>query len=322
MSHMPSPHLKTLFEHAQSLLRRDARWRRGLQVWLVLTGAGFATIAQLAIVGLPDTYHAVIAAVGICAAVLALLGGIVLAGVDEGTAAILADALASEERAATAEAATEAVNTRIAFAAALYAIARTGMEFVERYLATEPHDRKPFDDVAFQLSDLVVDQKYDLLRIGDEEWSLTIFLHDPSTNQLVPRVPRRRTPRAEQAPHRRWPADVGHGGRAFSTKTVLVCPDAQDPGEAQYFQAPAHLQKPGDNDIFRSFASVPILLGSGKAVGVVTATSNVPGRFVRVERDSAAIDRIEALRLLASLVALLYVSVDDAGRHSEAGDPK
>ena len=315
MSNVPSPHLKRLFEHSQSLLRRDALWRRRLQIWLVLTGAGLATIAQLMIVFVPDGYHAAIATAGIIAAIGALLGGVVLASIDEGTATILADAMASEERAAAAEAERDAGNARIAFAAALYAISRTGMEFIERYLATDPQDRKPVDDVAFQLSDLVVDQKYDLLRIGDEEWTLTIFLHDPATNQLVPRVPRRRTPQAEQASHRRWPADVGHGGRAFSTKTVLVCPDARNPSEAQYFKAPSHLHKPSDADIYRSFASVPILLGSGEALGVVVATSNQPDRFVRVEPGSDTIDRIEVLRLLASLVALLYVSLNDAGRH-------
>lgn len=309
-AHLTVAQIKRLLEHSQDLLRRDAVWRRRLRIWLVIGGAALAGIANSGsrLFG-PDDQDWIVA-LAIVGAFVALLGGVVLAFVDKDTSTILADALKAEERADAAKAALDAGEARAFFTATLYSIARTGTELIER----APHDdgipRDVADGIAYELSDLVVAKKYGLLRIGDEEWSLSIFLYDAAANELFPVVSRRRSVEAERAEHRRWPPDAGHVGRAFTSQNVLVCADALDPSEAQYFSAPARLKKESDDELYRSFASIPILLGSGDALGVVVATSDQVGRFQRIDENSEEPDRIEALRLLAGLVALLYSFVD------------
>lgn len=308
---MTSTRLGALVGHARALLEADGIWRRRLQIGLVLVGTSVVAVAQLLPYVLPAPWHGVVTVVGIAGAAAALLGGLVLNVVDRNTADLLAAAFASEQRAEELEATADREAERAWFNASLYSIAHTGIELVEAAPRAEAIERDVAEGLAYELAELIVCQKGDLLGIGDEEWSLSIFIYEPGADALVPVVSRRRLVSQERAEHRRWPRDAGHCGRAFTTGNVLVCPDATDPAESQYFLAPEGLRRASDAELYRSFASVPILRGSGDALGVVVATSDRIGRFRRVEPESGELDRIAPLRLLAGLVALLYAYVDD-----------
>ncbi|NBB71388.1 MAG: GAF domain-containing protein [Alphaproteobacteria bacterium] len=308
---MISNHLDALVGHARALLHADGTWRRRVQIGLVLVGTSVVAVAQLLPYTLPAPWHGVITVVGIAGAAAALLGGVVLNVIDRNTADVLAAAFASERRGDELEREADREADRAWFNASLYSIARTGIELVEAAPRAETIERDVAEGLAYELSELIVYQKGDLLGIGDEEWSVSIFIYEPRADELVPVVSRRRSVSQERAEHRRWPRDAGHCGRAFTTRNVLVCPDATDPSESQYFLAPMGLRRQSDAELYRSFASVPILRGSGDAIGVVVATSDRVGRFQRVETESGELDRIEPLRLLAGMVALLYAYVDD-----------
>jgi hypothetical protein len=73
-----------LNERAHSLLVRDARWRRLLQVGFVLGGAALGGIGEVAANIVADPIRPYAHSASIVGLVAVLIGGIVLAFVDEG----------------------------------------------------------------------------------------------------------------------------------------------------------------------------------------------------------------------------------------------
>src|SRR5215472_14451083 len=123
--------LAWLNERAHSLLVRDARWRRLLQVGFVLGGAGLGAKGEVAANIVADPIRPYAHSASIVGLVAVLIGGIVFAFVDEGAPETIARALAAIEAARVRDRTIDELEAEFRWITQLYGTAKALREFVE-----------------------------------------------------------------------------------------------------------------------------------------------------------------------------------------------
>jgi hypothetical protein len=153
------------------------------------------------------------------------------------------------------------------------------------------------------LLDLVVGEMPLLIGVANDYWTFSVYLYDPDVGELVPTVVRRSTMQDQYAPHRNWKPAEGHIGQAFARKQEMVASDTNIPEVRNFFEAPAEKRKDEDASVYRSIASIPIMMEKSEPIGVVAATSDAQGRF-RPDPGNGY-DNVEPLRLLSKAIAVV-----------------
>lgn len=299
-------------------LRADGRWRRWLQIGLVLAGTALVSASGIGIGVLPAWKFA-FGAIGLIGVAMTVLGGIFLGAVDVSKPDLMADLL-QDERAAKMAAAESADHVRrlkqdmlalgeeLTFQTDLRSLGDAMLETVEQALAAErPLSQGRRNATIAKLVDFLKAKRMSLLGFEDEYWTLSIYLMENDASLLKCLVARRPNEDDERLVHREWAPGEGHIGKAFQDRKELVTSDAQDLSQAQFLQAPPEKRRPYDTERFRSIASVPIVTGKTEAVGGVTATSDRVGRFMP---GSEGPDRVAALRVLALSIAVLISAAE------------
>jgi GAF domain-containing protein len=294
-----------LNERAHSLLVRDARWRRLLQVGFVLGGAALGGIGEVAANIVADPIRPYAHSASIVGLVAVLIGGIVFAFVDEGTPETIARALAAIEGAWVRDRTIGELEAEFRWITQLYGTAKALREFVEAVLAAGAEEAKNAStETLSALLDMVVAQKDVLFGMTGERWNFAIYLYDRAADQLDCLICRRPIRAEETAPHRSWRPGEGHVGLAFSRDEELVASDTADPQIEQLFRAHGTRHRDDDTTRYRSIASIPIRIRGENPWGVLVATSDRAGRFRPVTVGSrSAIDHVEPLRVLATNLA-------------------
>lgn len=297
---------KSLRDAIKRSLRTHANLRRSLQI-----GAAAAT----AVAGILAVFGDKSAPIVLTQALLLLfaLGVTILLLIADDTTPDLVEnghRLKDERDAARRDLAetnalVDELDDELAYAANLYETNRALSEIIDPMfnggdeLTPEKQDAR-----ILRLLDVMVERKKTLFDMDDERWTFAVYSWDGAANVLKCRATRRWSRESEEQPHREWPSGVGHVGIAFQNQEELVCEDAQDPNVAGFLKAPPHLYREYDPDLYRSLASLPIMIGDRKGpLGVLVATSDVVERFGHAEEGSR--DGVEPLRALANVLATL-----------------
>jgi hypothetical protein len=139
-----------------------------------------------------------------------------------------------------------------------------------------------------------------------EKWSFTVFRANEAENLMpVERVASASHPRKATLP-RSWRAGEGHVGQAFQKRQMIITSDATSQEVAALFRANGSNERPGDDNLYRSYVSAPFGLAADdrKPLGVLVVTSDVPGRF-----DFPARQPVELVAsVLAAVMRIRYRS--------------
>jgi hypothetical protein len=148
-----------------------------------------------------------------------------------------------------------------------------------------------------------------------EKWSFTVFRADDVGNLTpVKRVASASHPRKVSRP-RSWRTGEGHVGQAFQKRQMIITVDATAQEVAALFRASGSNERPGDDELYRSYVSAPFGLTADdrKPLGVLVVTSDVPGRF-----DIPARQPVELVAsVLAAVTRIRYRS-----HNSELKEPR
>lgn len=148
----------------------------------------------------------------------------------------------------------------------------------------------------------------------EEDYTISVFQRDAVKNKMVRIAESWFNQDEAQHDKREWDKGQGFTGQSWSAKHTIGVPDANDPVARQiYAMAPQDYPEAlkgfgirPDEERFRSFACVPIMVGAdSEPWGILTVTSDAIGRFDAVDGDSRGADNIPTLRLAAALVALV-----------------
>lgn len=180
----------------------------------------------------------------------------------------------------------------------LFSISVALREIIEGIMATGLQVNR--GELLGRMLDVLVADKSTLFDMDSDRFSFGVYLYEPTTQRLDCISCRRPTRAEEDAPHRSWEPGEGHVGLAFQIKREVIAADTSDPLTQALFDAPEAKRQPTDRDRYRSIASIPIRLAANELVGVLVATSDVPGRFYMPSQDSdTARDPVDPLRVLA-----------------------
>ena len=275
-----------------------------LRLWFVIVAGIGAALAALAR-AFPGDLGLVLVCVG---AALALVGGVFVARFDfrklELTAFLneaesIAEAAIEEGQNLEArQLAAEALDAR---RLALLDANKVMREVLEQALLLKEAD--PIGTI-----DLMVETSLPhlLVAVGcdqDESWALSVF--QVQGDELVRIVAKRALRADEQKESRRWKRNQGFVGAAWAREDAVIVTDGQDDAIADELKVPADLQRPYDNERYRSMAAVPVRLGDPVEIwGVVALSSDRAGRFKRVPNDRQE-QAVETVRLVAQMTALM-----------------
>lgn len=107
----------------------------------------------------------------------------------------------------------------------------------------------------------------------------------------------------EQREGRSWKKQQGFTGWAWHDNAEVIVQDVNAVEEGGKFHAAPGMAHQDDNQRYVSAAAIPIKVGTNDELwGVVTATSNVAGRFKRNPHDVRS-QNVETVRVLARLIA-------------------
>lgn len=111
-----------------------------------------------------------------------------------------------------------------------------------------------------------------------EYWALTVFSLGESGDEMekIAALWNDATTSAQQS--RGWRRGEGFTGVAWRNERAVVVPDMTAPGMAEEYPVPGTKHRDHDRQRYRSAASYPVVV-DGAVWGVVTATSDRPGRF-------------------------------------------
>lgn len=143
-----------------------------------------------------------------------------------------------------------------------------------------------------------------------EAWAFSIFKKvGPGADECMQRIAVHWADRGgEKRDGRSWKKKEGFTGWAWHDGAEVIVEDVNAPEWHGKFSAPQGKRHENDPVRYVSAAAVPIRLGGANEIwGIVTATSNVAGRFKRNPHDvrSQNVDTVRVLaRLLATQVAL------------------
>ena len=279
-------------------------WRRRLQVWLVLGGilvAGFGEIFSNILDPPLKFYFGSAWAVGLF---IAFVGGIVLVALDDGGPDILFHAQEAIESLEAADGKLVAVADSNEWALTLHAISIVFRDFVEEAIVNGHGSEDTLHRSLVNMLDILVEHKGILFDIDDEMWNFSVYIYDETDRVLRSKACRRAIRAEETEEHREWAPGEGHVGMAFLKRKPVIAADTMTAEVASLFSAPEEKRKPEDDKRYRSVAAIPIGLKYGSCIGVLVATSDHVGRFSYMKDDSGR-DSVEAVRILASAIAML-----------------
>jgi hypothetical protein len=305
---------KTIFKHLDDLLEKARITRLSLQI----AATFFTTLAGVLKIAIPATWPANVLMVSnvvqILSLILAVACGVVVLATDKSALSVLSDAKAAldklEEKKQENQDLEETIDDLrryIEWSDKLNMITDTMRVAVD--LAIQDEDTNVNHHIE-EMLDLLASNKQGLFSMGDEQWNFSVYVFDEEKNQLLCVACRRPARNDEQREHRAWRPGEGHIGQSFLMKRPLVVADSKDPNVRGFFDAPRDKLVAGydDSDRYRSLAAIPFgLAGSADPIGVVVATSDVPGRFAPTDdgTDSDAVRPISALsKTLATLTSV------------------
>ncbi|MXO72075.1 GAF domain-containing protein [Alteraurantiacibacter buctensis] len=138
-----------------------------------------------------------------------------------------------------------------------------------------------------------------------ERWAFSVFrLATVDSEEQMQRVAVHWAERgAEQLEGRNWKIKEGFTGWAWADAEEVVVANAYDAEWNGRFLAPSGKILETDVQKYVSAAAIPIIVGLEDRVwGVVTATSNIAGRFKRNPQDVRS-QNVDTVRVLARLIA-------------------
>lgn len=204
-----------------------------------------------------------------------------------------------------------AIEQEYMYALELYQFSRGIGESSDPMLRANQAERaQMLPNTAKALLEFIVEAKGDLLDIAEERWTFGIYVWNAETQKLEMLACRRWSKIEEDRDHRTWARSEGHVGLAFNQKREQVCGDTRDPSVNGLITARGEKWREYDDELYVSFASVPIQLGAdAEPLGVIVATSNKLGRFLpeAQARQEGRRDTVEALRTMADILATLLV---------------
>jgi GAF domain-containing protein len=294
-------------------MQTSASFRRFVQIALILGGvlmAGVSEALSNVLAGNPKVAAQTLWFVGLFAA---FLGGLVVAYFEQGTAEALESARAAlhevdlkEEELRERVRALQQASHHSHWLARIYALSLAQRESIEQ-VATEGHGGpEALRTRMGSMLDLLVADKATFFGMGDEAWNFAIYIWMEDIQALECIACRRPALLDALAPHRSWKSGEGHVGMAFQRKREFIEADLTEPEKAKFFSVDPENLREHDAQRYRSIASLPLMVGTAP-VGVLVATSDVPGRFNPKESEEVlGRDRVEALRVTAGTIAILY----------------
>ncbi|MDO9076282.1 MAG: GAF domain-containing protein [Brevundimonas sp.] len=327
------------------MLRRDAKWRRWVQVGFILGGAALTGSCEIILNSdnLSDWHKGAVQSLWFVGLAAILLGGAILVLIDQTAPEVLAEAdialsaardlqidahqknsieVARLQKAATDALASvdEAERTIADLAddieraqeaglrlATLYSITRSALlEGVETMIAA----RAASDDNRRALIGVVLDSfslfSNRLFGFLDEYWALTVFI--PLTEpDRTERLACYTTRRSFRNEEQKSHRrwEKGEGCAGLAWED---CAERIIPDIAEESNLRVRKENKRDDDVqrHRSLAAVPIVVGSN-VVGVLCASSSTPNRFVRRSVEQGAGLEMDAVEPLRAIASLLAI---------------
>lgn len=274
-----------------------------LRIWFVFIGLAGAALAAISKV-VTGTAGTVMVFVG---AALAAVGGIFVARFDfrklELTAFVLeAESVAEEaiQKGRVIESQRKVAEALDLRRLALIDANKVMREVLEQALLISEANHVGTVDAMLEtaLPHILVSVGFD----QEEAWVISVF--QVQGDELV-RIVAKRAHRADESKDaRRWKKNEGAVGAAWARADAVIVADGQDDVIADELKVPAQLQKPDDNERYRSMAAVPVRLGDPAEIwGVIALSSDQPGRFQRLPNDRQE-QAVDTVRLIARMTAL------------------
>ncbi len=141
-----------------------------------------------------------------------------------------------------------------------------------------------------------------------EYWAVTVFTMDETGEEMVKIAALWNDATTSARESRGWRRGEGFTGVAWRNESPVVVPDASKPGMADAYSVPQEKFRDHDRLRYRSAASYPIIV-NGAVWGIVTATSDRPGRFDL--ETVAGGDAVRTVQFVAGYIAL-QASIDNA----------
>lgn len=212
-----------------------------------------------------------------------------------------------------AEQALDALKGAFRGSVVLYITAQAISEATDAVILAQDGERR---EVArrqlYSILDRLIEHKSELFGMTDDRWAFGIYVHEQ--DQLVLPVTRRWSRESEQGRHRAWATGEGHVGQAFNARRELVCADSRAPEVAGFMEATGGNYRSYDQQLYVSFASVPLMIGNKEEpMGVLVATSDQAGRFAPPNGQDGTQDTVEPLRLAANVIATILCLTEKDG---------
>lgn len=302
----PSTAALEIRNRVRALLASHIKWRQRLQIYFVVLGVLAAGASEAFSNVVPDSVKPFLIAGWFFGLLLAFLGGVIFAFVDDGEPGSLLRAQEAVDTVAQQRMLLSDLEVDFRWMARLYITNNVFREMVEHVTL---QGGGSLDDQQRRLEamlDVLVADKTLLFGINDDRWNFAVYFYDAAQGLLICRACRRPTRAEEEASHRSWAPGEGHIGLAFQTARTIVAGDTSEPTAHALFDAPDAKKRTDDRERYRSIASLPIRMQDERPIGVLVATSDVPHRFTLRQSDSdTARDSVEPLRSLASALAML-----------------
>lgn len=148
--------------------------------------------------------------------------------------------------------------------------------------------------------------------LPSERWTFSIFsLEDRNGTEVLIRTFARSQDEKEARDRRVWERGEGYTGAAWATGREVIESDTSDPDVTGKYVVPPDKQLPEDLALYASVAAIPIKIGDkrpgkGHVCGVITATSDCKGRFLRNQSHPRA-QNVEFLHAIERIIALQIV---------------
>lgn len=302
-----------------ALLTAASRQRKWFKAGFVIAGVLVAGASELLSNAVPEPWRPYLYTTWFIGLLLAFLGGLWAAFVDEQEPETLVRAEQAIEQVEERAAVLRGLEADFHWFSTLYLKVSVLREFLEQVSISGPGNSAERLNRLGAMLDVLMNDKEILFGINDERWNFAIYLYDEDTGLLECAVCRRPTRGEENAVHRSSRPGVGHVGLAFQTKRAIIAADTSD-GEARaLFDAPPDSRREDDRERYRSIASIPIRMQEEEPIGVVVGTSDRLARFrVRQKGEDTVQDPVEPLRILAAFLAMLHRTIHLYGK----GEPR
>lgn len=140
---------------------------------------------------------------------------------------------------------------------------------------------------------------------ASEYWAITVFTTDATTVEMIKIAALWNDATTSAQTSRAWRRGEGITGVVWRNEGPVVIPDASLANMDANYPVPETKLRSHDARRYRSAAAYPVLVGD-QVWGVVTATSDRPGRFAAA--DPNAVEATHTVRDIASFVSLIAMT--------------